>query len=174
MNETSKKIEITWPAVALLSFALIVVLVLVLRLDMGSEPFYAAAFPWYILGFVAVAMFLMAGLVAVIAWALRSVQRSDNGSVADAARWRALAEQAKTDRAAIANPARIIEADADQVDEGDWRYQLADDGAGLDFDRIRQRAIDNQLAGADEALDEKRLTNLIFMPGFSTAWWPRS
>ena len=47
--------------------------------------------------------------------------------------------------------------------------ELSDDGAGLDFDRIRQRALDNGLIQADEALDEKRLTNLIFMPGFSTA-----
>ncbi len=47
--------------------------------------------------------------------------------------------------------------------------ELADDGAGLNFDRIRQRAIENGLVGAGEDLDEKRLTNLIFMPGFSTA-----
>ena len=47
--------------------------------------------------------------------------------------------------------------------------ELSDDGAGLDFDRIRQRALDNGLIQSDEELDEKRLTNLIFMPGFSTA-----
>ena len=47
--------------------------------------------------------------------------------------------------------------------------ELADDGAGLDFERIAERARANGLLGADEQADEKRLTNLIFVPGFSTA-----
>ncbi|ANQ86617.1 putative pilus biogenese protein [Azoarcus olearius] len=47
--------------------------------------------------------------------------------------------------------------------------ELADDGAGLDFGRIAQRARESGLLGADEAPDERRLTNLIFVPGFSTA-----
>ncbi len=47
--------------------------------------------------------------------------------------------------------------------------ELADDGAGLNFARIAERARANGLLGADEQADEKRLTNLIFVPGFSTA-----
>ncbi|THF61279.1 hybrid sensor histidine kinase/response regulator [Pseudothauera rhizosphaerae] len=47
--------------------------------------------------------------------------------------------------------------------------ELADDGAGLNFARIAERARANGLLGADEQTDEKRLTNLIFVPGFSTA-----
>jgi chemosensory pili system protein ChpA (sensor histidine kinase/response regulator) len=47
--------------------------------------------------------------------------------------------------------------------------ELADDGAGLNFNRIAQRARDRGLLGANEAADERRLTNLIFVPGFSTA-----
>src|SRR5690606_29050931 len=47
--------------------------------------------------------------------------------------------------------------------------ELADDGAGLNFERIAARARENGLLGADEATDERRLTNLIFVPGFSTA-----
>jgi chemosensory pili system protein ChpA (sensor histidine kinase/response regulator) len=47
--------------------------------------------------------------------------------------------------------------------------ELADDGAGLDFARIEARARSNGLLGADEAVDVRRLTNLIFLPGFSTA-----
>ncbi|QDF98846.1 hybrid sensor histidine kinase/response regulator [Azoarcus sp. DD4] len=47
--------------------------------------------------------------------------------------------------------------------------ELADDGAGLDFARIAERARENGLLTADEAADERRLTNLIFVPGFSTA-----
>jgi chemosensory pili system protein ChpA (sensor histidine kinase/response regulator) len=46
---------------------------------------------------------------------------------------------------------------------------LSDDGAGLDYARIRQRAVDAGLIGADEAADEAHLAELIFMPGFSTA-----
>jgi len=46
---------------------------------------------------------------------------------------------------------------------------LADDGGGLDFAKIAQRARASGLIGADEAADERRLTNLIFIPGFSTA-----
>jgi chemosensory pili system protein ChpA (sensor histidine kinase/response regulator) len=47
--------------------------------------------------------------------------------------------------------------------------ELADDGAGLNFDRIIQRARERGLLGPDEIADERRLTNLIFVPGFSTA-----
>ncbi|MCK0509430.1 Hpt domain-containing protein [Aromatoleum anaerobium] len=46
---------------------------------------------------------------------------------------------------------------------------LADDGGGLDYGRIAERARASGLLGADEAADEWRLTNLIFIPGFSTA-----
>ncbi|WP_374482081.1 Hpt domain-containing protein [Zoogloea sp.] len=47
--------------------------------------------------------------------------------------------------------------------------EFRDDGAGLDFARIRQHAIDSGLITAEEETDDKRLTNLIFVPGFSTA-----
>lgn len=47
--------------------------------------------------------------------------------------------------------------------------ELADDGAGLDFERIAARARANGLLGPDEPADESRLINLIFVPGFSTA-----
>jgi chemosensory pili system protein ChpA (sensor histidine kinase/response regulator) len=46
---------------------------------------------------------------------------------------------------------------------------LADDGSGLDYARIAERARVQGLLGADEVADERRLTNLIFIPGFSTA-----
>jgi len=47
--------------------------------------------------------------------------------------------------------------------------ELADDGAGLDFARIAEKARAAGLLGPDEKADERRLTNLIFVPGFSTA-----
>ena len=46
---------------------------------------------------------------------------------------------------------------------------LSDDGAGLDYGRIRERAVTAGLLGADEAADEARLAEFIFAPGFSTA-----
>ncbi len=46
---------------------------------------------------------------------------------------------------------------------------LSDDGRGLDFERIAERARANGLLTADEHPDDKRLTNLIFLSGFSTA-----
>ncbi|MCL2875001.1 MAG: Hpt domain-containing protein [Betaproteobacteria bacterium] len=47
--------------------------------------------------------------------------------------------------------------------------ELADDGAGLDFERIAARAREHGLIGPDEVADERRLSNLIFLPGFTTA-----
>ena len=46
---------------------------------------------------------------------------------------------------------------------------MADDGSGLNFERIRARGIAAGLLGADEEADEGRLIKLIFTPGFSTA-----
>ena len=47
--------------------------------------------------------------------------------------------------------------------------EFRDDGAGLDFARIRAQAIETGLIAPDEETDDKRLTNLIFVPGFTTA-----
>lgn len=46
---------------------------------------------------------------------------------------------------------------------------VSDDGAGLDYDRIRAKAIERGLIEADAALGEAELGEMIFMPGFSTA-----
>lgn len=46
---------------------------------------------------------------------------------------------------------------------------LSDDGAGLNFARIREKAIAQGLLGADEDASDAQLTQYIFMPGFSTA-----
>jgi len=47
--------------------------------------------------------------------------------------------------------------------------ELADDGAGLNFERIAERAREYGMLEADEAADERRLANMIFLPGFTTA-----
>ena len=46
---------------------------------------------------------------------------------------------------------------------------LADDGAGLDYERIRARAIAAGLLATDQDVGEDQLADLIFTPGFSTA-----
>jgi chemosensory pili system protein ChpA (sensor histidine kinase/response regulator) len=46
---------------------------------------------------------------------------------------------------------------------------LNDDGAGLNLERIRERAIERELIGADQALGDREAMDLIFLPGFSTA-----
>ena len=48
-------------------------------------------------------------------------------------------------------------------------FELADDGAGLDIGRIRQKALDNGLITADEAISDEQLMQLIFTAGLSTA-----
>jgi two-component system chemotaxis sensor kinase CheA len=47
--------------------------------------------------------------------------------------------------------------------------ELQDDGAGINRERVRQKAIDNDLIAADANLTDEEVDNLIFMPGFSTA-----
>ena len=47
--------------------------------------------------------------------------------------------------------------------------EIADDGAGLDLERIAAQARARGLLGAEERVDERRLVNLIFVSGFSTA-----
>ncbi|MDP1611611.1 MAG: Hpt domain-containing protein [Sulfuritalea sp.] len=46
---------------------------------------------------------------------------------------------------------------------------IADDGAGLDFARIRQRGIERGLIAPDSEVDQTALTQLIMQSGFSTA-----
>jgi chemosensory pili system protein ChpA (sensor histidine kinase/response regulator) len=47
--------------------------------------------------------------------------------------------------------------------------ELADDGGGLDFARIRAKAVERGLIGEIQAATDSQLTQMIFMSGFSTA-----
>lgn len=51
---------------------------------------------------------------------------------------------------------------------GNIIIELRDDGRGLDAQKIRAKAVERGLIGADEVLEEKALFELIFHPGFST------
>ncbi len=52
---------------------------------------------------------------------------------------------------------------------GEVHVTVSDDGGGLKTDRIRARAFERGLIGADDELSEKQIHQLIFAPGFSTA-----
>jgi len=47
--------------------------------------------------------------------------------------------------------------------------EIADDGAGIDVDKVRQKAIDRGIIHPNKALSDIEAFNLIFEPGFSTA-----
>lgn len=47
--------------------------------------------------------------------------------------------------------------------------EISDDGAGLDQEKIRSKAIERGLISSEESLSPEQVHELIFMPGFSTA-----
>jgi len=54
---------------------------------------------------------------------------------------------------------------------GQVNIEISDDGAGLDQERIRNKALQKGLISADQAsrLTDREIVNLVFLPGFSTA-----
>jgi two-component system chemotaxis sensor kinase CheA len=54
---------------------------------------------------------------------------------------------------------------------GQVNIEISDDGAGLNVERIRQKAVERAMVTADQAarMTEREIFNLIFLPGFSTA-----
>ena len=52
---------------------------------------------------------------------------------------------------------------------GNIIIEIADDGAGLDTKKIRDKAIEKGLVNQGDELSELQVQNLIFQPGFSTA-----
>jgi len=52
---------------------------------------------------------------------------------------------------------------------GNIIIEITDDGAGLNKDRIRAKAISNGLITESEVLTDEKIYDLIFQPGFSTA-----
>jgi two-component system, chemotaxis family, sensor kinase CheA len=47
--------------------------------------------------------------------------------------------------------------------------EIRDDGAGINSERVLQKARDRGLVSSDATLNEDEINNLIFLPGFSTA-----
>jgi two-component system chemotaxis sensor kinase CheA len=72
-------------------------------------------------------------------------------------------------RAALGKPAEGTVRLTAKHRSGRIVIELADDGAGINRERVRQKAIDNDLIQADANLSDEEIDNLIFAPGFSTA-----
>jgi chemotaxis protein histidine kinase CheA len=54
---------------------------------------------------------------------------------------------------------------------GQVNIEISDDGAGIDIERVKQKALEKGLITPDQAarMNERELQNLIFLPGLSTA-----
>ena len=54
---------------------------------------------------------------------------------------------------------------------GQVNIEISDDGAGLDVERIRKKAVERSVVTAEQAarMGDREIFNLIFLPGFSTA-----
>ncbi|MBL8889507.1 MAG: chemotaxis protein CheW [Planctomycetaceae bacterium] len=54
---------------------------------------------------------------------------------------------------------------------GEVNIEIVDDGGGLNFERIKAKALEKGLISSEEAasMPEREIGNLIFLPGFSTA-----
>lgn len=52
---------------------------------------------------------------------------------------------------------------------GNIVIEISDDGAGIDKDRIRKKAIERGLLAESDVVSDERIYELIFEPGFSTA-----
>lgn len=73
-------------------------------------------------------------------------------------------------RAAGKNPEGLLSLRAFH-EGGQVIIEITDDGSGLDLDKIRNKAIQKRLISADQVarMSEREITNLIFLPGLSTA-----
>ncbi len=54
---------------------------------------------------------------------------------------------------------------------GQVNIEIVDDGGGIDVERVKRKALEKGLISAEQAgrMSEREATNLIFLPGFSTA-----
>ena len=70
--------------------------------------------------------------------------------------------------AAGKNPEGVVKLSAAHR-SGRIVIEVADDGGGINRERVKQIAIDKGLIPADAVLSDEETDNLIFLPGFSTA-----
>jgi two-component system chemotaxis sensor kinase CheA len=73
------------------------------------------------------------------------------------------------ERLAAGKPEQAVVRLSAHHEGGNVVIEVADDGKGLDAERIRAKAVSQGLVGEDEALTLEQTHALIFRPGFSTA-----
>ena len=73
------------------------------------------------------------------------------------------------DRIAAGKPAEGVVRLAAMHRSGRIVIEISDDGAGVDRQRVREKAIEKGLVSAEAVLTDEETDNLLFMPGFSTA-----
>ncbi len=74
-------------------------------------------------------------------------------------------------RKALGKPAEGVLALRAYHEGGQVIIEVSDDGAGIDAERVKQKAVQKGLISADQAtrLSEREVLNLVFLPGLSTA-----
>ncbi len=77
--------------------------------------------------------------------------------------------EAPAARAAAGKPAQGTVSLSASHRAGRVVIEIADDGAGIDRDRVLRTAVDRGLVPPDAQLGEAEIDNLLFLPGFSTA-----
>jgi two-component system chemotaxis sensor kinase CheA len=73
------------------------------------------------------------------------------------------------DRVAAGKPAEGTVTLSARHHSGRIVIEIADDGRGIDRERVRAKAIEKGLIASTATLSEEETDNLIFLPGFSTA-----
>lgn len=77
-------------------------------------------------------------------------------------------EDGETRQAAGKDPVGVVKLSAKHR-SGRIVIEIEDDGAGINRERVKQKAMDNGLITAESNLSDEEIDNLIFHPGFSTA-----
>ena len=79
-------------------------------------------------------------------------------------------EKAEVRRKAGKNPVGRLHLRAFH-EGGQVNIEISDDGAGLDCEKLRRKALEKALITPEQAakMGDREITNLIFLPGFSTA-----
>jgi two-component system chemotaxis sensor kinase CheA len=77
--------------------------------------------------------------------------------------------ESREKRTALGKPGQARVSLSAYHEGGNIVIAIADDGAGLNTEKIRAKAIAQGLIDVDQPLDDAEIHHLIFMPGFSTA-----